>query len=213
MATVVDILADMGTIVASMEAITPKLQNPKLRPSGQQVTQLHELVARIREHAQCLDEELTACAPAWRPKIFKKSDELMSRAQPAIRAAAEGQVRTPIFRRNLVAIFPGHSASTVDSPRLKARKARKVQKGRKIRRLGTGAILAWAVSLQPSKWEEMDDLVFNDVATQMVEAGAGGEPMAEIALNTRDTIRDLAKEKPFCDVASFGRFVQGEPSC
>lgn len=40
MATVVDILDDMGSIVASMEAITPRLQNPKLRLSGQEVTQL-----------------------------------------------------------------------------------------------------------------------------------------------------------------------------
>ncbi|KND88039.1 hypothetical protein TOPH_07335 [Tolypocladium ophioglossoides CBS 100239] len=190
MATIVDILADMGSIDARMEAITARLQNPKLRPSGQEVTQLHELVARILQHTQSLREKLTAFALGWTPEIFQKSDEHMSRAQSAIRAAAQGQVKRSIFRRNLVAIFQGHSALAVDSPRLRARKARKAKKGQKIRRLGA------------------DELIFNGFATQMVKAGAGGEPAAEIALNVRDTICDLGKEEPFRNVASYGLFVQ-----
>ncbi|KAM4057189.1 hypothetical protein HRG_004029 [Hirsutella rhossiliensis] len=191
MATIVDILADMGSIAASMGAISPRLRNPTLRPSGQEVTQLHELAARILEHAQSLREKLTACA-----------------AQSNIRAAAQGQIKGSILKRNLVAIFQGHSASAVDSPSLKARKARKTEKGRVLRSLGAGPILAWAVSLPPSSWEEMDQLVFNDVARQMVDAGAGGEPVADIAVNVRDTIRELEREEPFCNIAPYGRFVE-----
>lgn len=56
----------------------------------------------------------------------------------------------------------------------------------------------------------MDQLVFNDVTKQMTEAAVGSEPIAEIALNARDIIRDLGKEEPFCGIESYHHFVHGE---
>lgn len=211
MATLGGILDDMGSIIASIEAIGPRLHNPRLRPSDQEVTRLHELATSMLEHAQYLRDKSISCASAWAPEIFQKSDEHMSRAQSAIQTAAEGKVKWSILRRNLAAIYQGHSASVVDSPSLKARKARKAQKGLTLRSLGAGAILAWGVSLPPSLWEEMDQLVFNDVTKQMTEAAVGSEPIAEIASNARDIIRDLGKEEPFCGIESYQHFVHGEP--
>ncbi|RTE70367.1 hypothetical protein BHE90_015238 [Fusarium euwallaceae] len=210
MATLGGILDDMGSIVQSIEAIAPRLQNPRLRPSDQEVTQLHELATSMLEQAQCLRDKSISCASAWTSEIFQKSDEHMSRIHSTIRTAAQGKVKWPILRRNLAAIYQGHSASVVDSPSLKARKARKAQKGMTLRSLGAGAILAWGVSLPPSLWEVMDQLVFNDVTKQMTEAAVGSEPIAEIALNAQDIIRDLGKEEPFCGIESYHHFVHGE---
>ncbi|KAJ4314845.1 hypothetical protein N0V84_008676 [Fusarium piperis] len=207
MATLVSILYDIESIITSMESIGPRLQNPRLRPSDQEVTQLHELATRMLERAQCLRDKSISCASEWTSEIFQKSDEHMSRAQSAIRTAAQGKVKWSILRRNLAAIYQGHSASVVDSPSLKARKARKAQKSLTLRKLGAGAILAWGVSLPPSLWEEMDQLVFNDVTKQMTEAAVGSEPISEIALNARDIIRDLGKEEPFCGIESYHHFV------
>ncbi|RSM19763.1 hypothetical protein CDV31_001394 [Fusarium ambrosium] len=207
MATLGGILDDMGSIVQSIEAIAPRLQNPRLRPSDQEVTQLHELATSILEQAQCLRDKSISYASAWTSEIFQKSDEHMSRVHSTIQTAAQGKVKWSILRRNLAAIYQGHSASVVDSPSLKARKARKAQKGLTLRSLGAGAILAWGVSLPPSLWEEMDQLVFNDVAKQMTEAAVGSEPVAEIASNARDIIRSLGKEEPFCGIESYHHFV------
>lgn len=203
----------MGSVVAGIEAATTSLQNPRLRPSGQEVAQLHELAGRIAQQEQFLREKLTNCAAGWVPEIYQKSDEHMSRAQSAIRTAAQGKIRWSILRRNLVAIYQGHPASTIDSPSLKARKARKAQKGWALRSLNTSAILAWAVSLPPSSWEEMDQLVFNDVVKQMTQTAEGDKHMAEIASHARNTVRNLGTEEPFCNITSYTNFVDSKPLC
>ncbi|KAF4448119.1 Reticulocyte-binding protein 2 like protein a [Fusarium austroafricanum] len=134
-------------LVPNQRKSSPKSQTS---PSGQEVTQLHEMAARTLQHAQYLHEKFTVCASGWTPEIFQKPDEHMSQAQSAMRTAAQGKVKWLILRRNLVAIYQGHTVSAVDSPSLKARKARKAQKGRTLRGLDAGAILAWTVSLPPT---------------------------------------------------------------
>ncbi|KAF7553467.1 hypothetical protein G7Z17_g3595 [Cylindrodendrum hubeiense] len=206
-ATVEDMLADMGLIAANIGAIPSRLESEKIRPSPHEIAQLHRLADRILRQAQCLS--LTLPSPIfWTPEMSQKSDEHMLRARSAIEAAAQGEFKGAILKRNLIAIFHGHLPSAIDSPSVKSRKERKSDKSRELRGLGAGSILAWAVSLPPSSWEEIDQIIFDDVVTRMDKAATDNKSVVEIALHVRKTIRDLGTEEPLCKYASYRNFVQ-----
>ncbi|KAH7008897.1 hypothetical protein EDB80DRAFT_683879 [Ilyonectria destructans] len=140
--------------------------------------------------------------------MAQKSNEPMSRAHTPIQAAAQVEFKGSILKRNLVAIFHGRSPSAVESPSVRERRVRKADESRLLRILGAAPIMAWAVSLPLSSREEIDQDVFDDVVSRMHKAGTESEPVAEVALNAREMIRDLANEEPLCKSSPYGYFVQ-----
>lgn len=205
MTSVTDLVTDMGSIVGHLEAVPAKLQHFKLRPSCHEVGQLYELAANILQHAQALQRKLDDCATEWTPEVYQKADECMLRARPAVEAISQGQIKGPILRRNLIAIFQGRQPSTIDSQQVKARKAKRTQRCQMLRGLGPAVVLAWGVSVPPSAWEEMDQRVFNDLVRQMTK-----EAVTDLPSNIRKTLTELGREEPFRSIATYCEFVRGE---
>ncbi len=90
--------------------------------------------------------------------------------------AEEGDVNKPVLTRNLTTIFKGPRESISDSSQIIARKRRRVEKCKAIRRMAPGAILAWAASLPSRTWEDIAMDVFYSLAEQMANErplGAG----------------------------------------
>ncbi|KAK1762575.1 hypothetical protein QBC33DRAFT_282382 [Phialemonium atrogriseum] len=143
MVTITNLITDMESIVRHINSIPAKFEHSALRPSSQEVSQLRELATKTLQHAQTLHRKLTDCATEWAPEVYEKADKHMSQARPAIQAMIQGQIKGPILRRNLVAIFQGRQPSTVDSPQVKARKAKRTQKCETLRSLGPATVLAW----------------------------------------------------------------------
>ncbi|KAH8654681.1 hypothetical protein BGZ61DRAFT_203694 [Ilyonectria robusta] len=204
MVGVTDLVADMGFIAGYIEAVPVKFQYPEIRPSSQEVAQLHELAAKILQHAETLQTKLANCVAGWTSEIYQKADKHMSCARPAIQAITQGQVKGPILKRNLVAIFQGRHASSIDSPNVRVRKERRTQKCETLRGLEPAVILAWGASLPPSTWEEMDRLVFNDLIKQVTE-----EAPTDLPPSVRETISALGKEEPLCSIAIYHNFIRG----
>lgn len=204
MVGVTDLVADMGFIAGYIEAVPVKFQYPEIRPSSQEVAQLHELAAKILQHAETLQTKLANCVAGWTSEIYQKADKHMSCARPAIQAMTQGQVKGQILKRNLVAIFQGRHASSIDSPNVRVRKERRTQKCETLRGLEPAVILAWGASLPPSTWEEMDRLVFNDLIKQVTE-----EAPTDLPPSVRETISALGKEEPLCSIATYHNFIRG----
>ncbi|KAK5989675.1 hypothetical protein PT974_07930 [Cladobotryum mycophilum] len=203
MTDITNLLADLKFIAEYIESLPAKFRHPKIKPSRQEADQFHELVIKIGQNVDSLQKDLASCATGWTPEIYQKADEHMLRAHPALHALDTGQVKGPILRRNLVAIFQGRHASSVDSAQVRARKKKRMQKCETLRSLDPKVILAWGTALPPSTWEEMDQLVFNDLVKQ-VTIGA----TAEIPSSIGDMIRNLGAEEPFCNIPTYLDFEQ-----
>ncbi|KJZ70543.1 hypothetical protein HIM_10087 [Hirsutella minnesotensis 3608] len=202
MVGVADLVADMCFIAGRIEAIPAKLQRPGIRPSSQEVAKLHGLIVEIVQQAKALERKLAECATGWTSEVYQKADDHMSRARPAIQAISQGQIKGPILRRNLVAIFQGPQISSVDSPKVKMRKKSRAQRCETLRGLEPAIILAWGASLPPSIWEEMDRLVFNDLIKQVAV-----EAIIDLPFSVREIVSSLTREEPFCSIAAYRSFV------
>ncbi|KAK1764381.1 hypothetical protein QBC33DRAFT_197524 [Phialemonium atrogriseum] len=199
-----ELISGMGLVVAGIEVIPAKFHHPELRPSYEEATRLNQLASQILECAKAVQDALTECAAAWAPDVPKKADEHMSIARLALQTAARGEVRGLGLKKNLGIIFKGPQGSTLDSPQPKTRKTRRAERCKALRSMAPGAILAWAVSLPCSLWEDVGQHIFNNLLKQMADKALSGLPA-----NALDTIRSLGQEEPLEGVVEYKNFVQG----
>ncbi|POR32213.1 Uncharacterized protein TPAR_07592 [Tolypocladium paradoxum] len=207
MEAVTELMAGLSSIAERIEAIPAMFRQPDFRPSSQEAAGVKELASKILRQAETLQRKVTECEAGWTPEVYRKADGHMSRAGPMIRLVANGQIKWPILRRNLVAIFQGPQVSSVDSANLKSRKNNRGQRAEALRSQEPAVILAWGASLAPSTWEEMDRLVFNDLVKRVAKQAQ--EVVSDLPPTILEIVRSLGEEEPLTRIEEYQDFVRG----
>ena len=133
-------------------SLIPKLA--KIYPNEQQWEDLGVLSEQLVMTANTMKKDIRESKESEQERAWRDSEELRSHA-----FACKGNLLTngrlklsPVFRRNIAAIFEGPKSSKFDSKETKIRKATTLQRCEQIRQLSPSGVVSWAVSFAPSVW-------------------------------------------------------------